>query len=184
VGIERSKYSVLEKQDRFELRLYEPSIVAETVVKSDFADAGNIAFSRLYKYISGENRTRESIAMTAPVGQETRSEKIAMTSPVGQQRAGDQWVVSFVMPSKYAMQTLPGPLDPAVTLREIPARKLASVRYSGTWSQKRYEEHRGRLEEFIENKKWKIAGEPIFARYDPPFQLPFLRRNEVLIPVE
>jgi len=184
VGLEKSKYSVLEKNGRFELRLYEPSIVAETVVESDFADAGNVAFSRLYKYISGENRTRESIAMTAPVGQEARSEKIAMTAPVGQQRAGDKWVVSFLMPSKYAMQTLPEPLDPAVTLRVIPARRMASVRYSGTWSQKRYEEHRGRLEEFIENQKWKIMGEPVFARYDPPFQLPFLRRNEVLIPVE
>jgi hypothetical protein len=184
VGIEKSKYSVLEKNGRFELRLYKASIVAETVVESAFADAGNTAFRRLYNYISGENRTRESIAMTAPVGQEARSEKIAMTAPVGQQRAGDQWIVSFVMPSKYTMQTLPEPLDPAVTLREIPARKMAAVRYSGTWSQKRYEEQRGRLEEFIENEKWKIVGEPVFARYDPPFQLPFLRRNEVLIPVE
>jgi hypothetical protein len=184
VGLEKSKYSVLEKQRRFQLRLYEPCIVAETVVESAFADAGNMAFRRLYNYISGENRARESIAMTAPVGQEARSEKIAMTAPVGQQRAGAKWVISFLMPSKYAMQTLPEPLDPAVTLREIPARKMASVRYSGTWSQKRYEEQRGRLEEFIESKKWKIVGEPVFARYDPPFQLPFLRRNEVLIPVE
>ncbi|HSV99456.1 MAG TPA: heme-binding protein [Sedimentisphaerales bacterium] len=184
VGIEKSKYSVLEKHRRFELRLYEPCVIAETVVESAFADAGNIAFWRLYDYISGENRTRESIAMTAPVGQESRSEKIAMTAPVGQQSAGDKWIVSFLMPSKYTMETLPEPLDPAVTLRVIPARKMASVRYSGTWSQKRYEEHRGRLEEFIENEKWKILGEPVFARYDPPFQLPFLRRNEVLIPVE
>lgn len=184
VGIEKSKYSVLERQGRFELRLYEPSIVAETIVESDFADAGNVAFRRLYNYISGENRTRESIAMTAPVGQEARSEKIPMTAPVGQERLGGKWIVSFLMPSKHTMQTLPEPLDPAVTLREIPARKMASVKYSGSWSQKRYEEHRDRLEEFIENKKWTIVGEPLFARYDPPFQLPFFRRNEVLIPVE
>jgi hypothetical protein len=184
VGIERSQYSVLEKEGRFELRLYQPCIVAETVVESDFGDAGNIAFRKLYNYISGENRKKESIAMTAPVNQESRSEKIAMTAPVGQQRSGDKWVVSFLMPSKYTMQTLPEPLDPAVTLREIPARKMASVRYSGTWSQKRYEEYRSRLGQFMENRKWKVAGEPVFARYDPPFQLPFFRRNEVLIPVE
>lgn len=183
-GIEKSKYSVLDRQGRFELRLYEPSIVAETVVQSDFADAGNVAFRRLYNYISGENRTRESIAMTAPVGQEARSEKIPMTAPVGQERLGDKWIVSFLMPSRYTMQTLPEPLDPAVILREIPARKMASVKYSGSWSQKRYEEHRGRLKEFIEKRKWTIVGEPVFARYDPPFQLPFFRRNEVLIPVE
>ena len=184
VGLEKSKYSVLEKDGRFELRLYEPCVVAETVVESDFGEAGNAAFGRLYKYISGENRTTESIAMTAPVGQEARSEKIAMTAPVGQQRSGDEWVVSFLMPSEYTMQTLPEPVDPAVTLREVPARRMASVRYSGTWSQKRYEEYRTRLEQFIEKREWKVLGEPVFARYDPPFQLPFFRRNEVLIPVE
>lgn len=184
VGIEKSKYSVLERQGRFELRLYEPCIVAETVVASDFGEAGNIAFGRLYKYISGENRARESIAMTAPVAQEARSEKIAMTAPVGQERSGDKWVVSFLMPARYTMETLPEPIDPAVTLRGIPARRMAAVRYSGTWSQKRYEQHLARLRQFIEQQKWKATGEPVFARYDPPFQLPFFRRNEVLIPVE
>jgi len=184
VGIERSKYSVLEKEGRLELRQYEPCIVAETAVESDFAEAGNIAFGRLYKYISGQNRTRESIAMTAPVNQEGRSEKIAMTAPVGQERSGLKWVVSFLMPSEYTMETMPEPLDPTVTIREIPARKMAALRYSGTWSQKRYEEHLARLRQFIEQRDWKAIGEPIFARYDPPFQLPFFRRNEVLIPVE
>jgi hypothetical protein len=184
VGIEKSKYSVIEKDGRCELRVYPPCIVAETLVESDFAEAGNIAFRRLYGYISGGNRKKESIPMTAPVHQEARSEKIAMAAPVNQQRSGDQWVVSFLMPSKYTMQTLPEPLDPAVTLREVPGRKMAAVRYSGTWSRKRYEEHRARLEEYIAGKEWKITDEPVFARYDPPFQLPFFRRNEVLIPVE
>ena len=184
VGIEKAKYSVLEKDGRFELRQYEPSIVAETLVESDFNDAGNIAFRKLYNYISGENQKKESIAMTAPVNQQNLSEKIAMTAPVGQERSGDKWVVSFLMPSKYTMETLPEPLDPAVKLREIPARKMAAVRYSGTWSRKRYEDHLARLRQFIEQHKWKATGEPVFARYDPPFQLPFFRRNEVLIPVE
>jgi effector-binding domain-containing protein len=183
-GIEKASYSVLEKDGRFEIRLFEPCIVAETVVESDFAEAGNVAFRRLYDYISGENRKRESIAMTAPVSQEARSEKIAMTAPVSQERSGDKWVVSFLMPDKYTMQTLPEPVDPAVTLREVPARKMAAVRYSGTWSKKRYEEQRARLEEFIEDQGLEIVGEAVFARYDPPFQLPFLRRNEVLIPVQ
>ncbi|MGE5296976.1 MAG: SOUL family heme-binding protein [Solirubrobacterales bacterium] len=184
MGIEKAKYSVLDKDGRFELRQYEPSIVAETEVESDFDDAGNIAFRRLYDYISGGNRKKESIAMTAPVNQQSRSERIAMTAPVGQERSGDKWVVSFLMPAKYTMQMLPEPLNPAVTLKEIPARKMATLRYSGSWSQKRYEEHLARLEQIIESREWKITGEPVFARYDPPFQLPFLRRNEILIPVE
>jgi hypothetical protein len=183
-GIEKASYSVLEKDGRFEVRLFEPCIVAETVIESDFAEAGNMAFGRLYDYISGKNRKQEPIAMTAPVNQQASSEKIAMTAPVNQQRSGDKWVVSFVMPSKYTMQTLPKPADPAVTLREVPARKMAAVRYSGTWSRKRYDQQRTRLEEFIEDQELEVVGEAVFARYDPPFQLPFLRRNEVLIPVQ
>jgi hypothetical protein len=184
VGIEQARYSVIEKEGKFEIRQYEPCIVAETLVESDFDSAGNAAFRRLFNYISGQNRQRESIAMTAPVNQQARSEKIAMTAPVSQQKSQDKWAVSFVMPSKYTMQTLPEPLDPMVTLREIPGRRMAALRYSGTWSQRRYEDKRACLEVLIRDKGMRISGEAIFARYDPPFQLFFLRRNEVLIPVE
>jgi effector-binding domain-containing protein len=92
--------------------------------------------------------------------------------------------VSFVMPGKYTMETLPEPVDPAVSLREIPARKMAAIRYSGTWSQKRYEQKREMLRQFIAERGLSVAGEDSFARYNSPFQLWFLRRNEVLIPVE
>jgi len=87
------------------------------------------------------------------------------------------------MPSKYTMETLPEPLDPQVVIKEIPARKMVAIRYSGTWSQDRYKAHLAKLETYIQEKGLRITGEPIFARYDPPFQLWFLRRNEVLIPV-
>jgi effector-binding domain-containing protein len=184
VGIEQARYTVIEKQDKFEIRQYQPQIIAETIVEADFGKVGNIAFGRLFNYISGRNRKKESIPMTAPVSQESSSEKIAMTAPVSQQRAEGKWAVSFLMPSKYTMETLPEPEDPNVVIREIPARKMAAVRYSGTWSRKRYEANKSSLEEFIRNKGLKASGEAIFARYDPPFQLFFLRRNEVLIPVE
>ncbi len=184
VGIERPKYEVLEKEGKFEIRQYPPQIVAETVVESDFDGAGNVAFRRLFDYISGGNRTKESIKMTAPVNQKANSEKIAMTAPVNQQEAGDKYSVSFLMPSKYTMETLPEPLDEEVKIRTIPARRMAAVRYSGSWSRKRYELHRTMLEDFIQQKDLQIIGEDIFARYDPPFQLWFLRRNEVLFPVK
>lgn len=184
VGIEKAKYNVIERTGKFEIRQYQAQIVAETIVDSGFDDAGNIAFGRLFNYISGNNRSKESIAMTAPVSQKADSEKISMTAPVNQQKSGGKWSVSFLMPSKYTMETIPEPLDSNVTLREIPPRKMAAVRYSGTWSRKRYEQKKSNLEQFIANKGLKIIGEAIFARYDPPFQLWFLRRNEVLIPVE
>jgi len=184
VGIEKAKYEVIEKEGKFEIRFYQPQIVAETIVESDFDEAGNVAFRRLFKYISGENRTAESIKMTAPVNQTASSEKIAMTAPVSQQKAEGKYSVSFLMPSKYTMLTLPQPLDSSVKLREIPGRKIAAIRYSGSWSKKRYEAKKSLLEEFIESKGLKITDEDVFARYDPPFQLWFLRRNEVLWLVE
>jgi len=185
VGIEKTKYTVLEKEGQFEIRQYQPQLVAETVVEADFADAGNIAFRRLFDYISGNNRRKESIAMTAPVSQETGSgQKISMTAPVSQQKSEGNYVVSFLMPSKYTLQTLPEPLDSNVKIREIPARKIAALRYSGSWSRKRYEAKKTLLEQFIGERGLQITGEDIFARYDPPFQIWFLRRNEVLFPVQ
>ena len=184
VGIEKARYKVIEKEGKFEIRQYQPQIVAETTVEADFDEAGNMAFRRLFNYISGKNRKEESIAMTAPVNQKARSEKIAMTAPVNQQKSEGKYSVSFLMPSKYTMDTLPEPLDSNVRLREIPSRKMAVIRYSGSWSKKKYEANKALLEEFIKKKELQITGEDIFARYDPPFQIWFLRRNEVLFPVE
>ncbi|MHC4882700.1 MAG: SOUL family heme-binding protein [Planctomycetota bacterium] len=184
VGIEKVQYAVLEKDRAIEVRDYKAYLVAETRVDSDFKEAGNVAFRRLFNYISGANQTKESIAMTAPVEQQAASEKIAMTAPVTQQASGDKFVVSFVMPAKYTLDTLPQPTDPAVVVKEVTGYKAAVIRYSGTWSQKRYQAKKAALEAFIKDNGLTAAGEPIWARYDPPFQLWFLRRNEVVIPIE
>lgn len=184
VGIEKAEYQIIEKEGKFEVRQYKPQIVAETVVDADFDEAGNMAFRRLFNYISGENRKKESIAMTAPVNQKSSSEKIAMTAPVNQQQSEGNYVVSFLMPSKYTMETLPEPLDSSIRLRQIPAQKIAAIRYSGSWSRTKYEQKKILLEEYIRKKGLRITGQDIFARYDPPFQIPFLRRNEVLFEVE
>ncbi len=184
MGIEKAKYTVLEKKGPLELRQYEPQIIAETTVDADFDQAGNMAFNRLYNYISGRNITQESIRMTAPVNQAASTEKIPMTAPVNQQQTQGKYAVSFLMPSKYSLETIPQPLDSSVQIRQIPARKIAAIRYSGTWSQKRYEQKKTILESFIQEKGLNPTDQPIFARYDPPFQLWFLRRNEVLIPVD
>jgi hypothetical protein len=182
--VETTPYTVLEKDGKFEIRQYPSYLVAETIVDADFKGAGNLAFRRLFNYISGQNKTKESVSMTAPVNQESRSEKIAMTAPVNQQPSGEKYSVSFVMPPNYSLETLPQPLDPAVVIKEIPAHQVAAVRYSGSWSQEKYHKQKAALEQFMQTKGLVSAQEPVFARYDPPFQLWFLRRNEVLIPVK
>jgi hypothetical protein len=183
VAIEEVKYTVVEKEGDFELRDYEPFIVAETLVEGDFSAVGNVGFRRLYDYISGNNRKQASISMTAPVTQEARSEKISMTAPVTQENQGGKWRITFMMPSQYSMKTLPEPLDPNVKLKQESKRVVAALRYSGTWSQKRYSEKEARLFEWIEKRGFRAVGEPVFARYNSPFMPWFLRRNEVLIPV-
>ncbi|MEH6451545.1 MAG: heme-binding protein, partial [Psychromonas sp.] len=94
---EEAEYSVVLEDDKFELRQYEPHIVAETLVDGDFEDAGSSAFKALFGYISGDNKSQQDISMTAPVSQKVASEKIAMTSPVGQQKTANKWAVSFMM---------------------------------------------------------------------------------------
>jgi hypothetical protein len=184
MAIEKAPYTVLEKEDDFELRQYPAYIVAETFVEGDFEKVGNEGFRRLAAYINGKNRMNTSIPMTAPVNQEPRFEKIAMTAPVSQEKEGDKWRITFVMPSKYSLQTLPEPLDSRVTLTREPARLVTAIRYSGTWRKDRYMLNESRLMEIIRQRHLKPIGKPVWARYDPPFMPWFLRRNEVLIEVE
>jgi len=183
VAIEEAEYKVVEKEGRFEIRDYAPHILAETIVESDIEGAGNKAFQRLFGYISGANRSKEKVAMTAPVSQEPKGEKIEMTAPVGQQNVQGRWAVSFMMPSSYTLETLPEPEDPNISLRQVRARRMAAVRYSGFWSEKKYLRYKTMLKSWIQEKGLTIAGEPVWARYNAPFTLWFLRRNEVLVPV-
>jgi hypothetical protein len=118
-----------------------------------------------------------------PVGQGAASEKIDMTSPVGQKRENDRWAVSFVMPASYSLEALPEPKDPNVILRQVPARHIAAVRYSGLWSKKGYLRNKEKLEAWIEKKSLRVVGDPVWARYNPTFMPWFMRRNEILVPM-
>ena len=184
MAIEEAKYKVIRRDNNFEIRDYETHILAETVVEGNLEDAGSEAFKRLFRYISGDNRSGDKVAMTAPVSQQPMGEEIKMTAPVGQRRLEESWAVSFMMPGSYTLETLPEPEDPRVTLRQVPARRIAAVRYSGFWSEKGYLRYKVELESWIERMGLTIVGDPIWARYNPPFVPWFLRRNEILIPVD
>jgi len=149
MAIEEAKYNVLEREGDFELRQYQPHIVAETLVEGDFQEVGNEGFRRLFDYISGKNRKKQSIPMTAPVSQEAASEKIPMTAPVNQERVEGKWRITFLLPSSYSMETLPEPLDPRIKLTKTSPRTIAAFKYSGTWSRERYEEREKRLKELM-----------------------------------
>ena len=183
MAVEEAKYKVLRVEDGFELREYEPHILAVTTVDGAFEDAGSKAFGRLFKYISGNNKNQREVAMTSPVGQTSASQKIEMTSPVGQQKQDGKWVVSFMMPASFTLETTPEPNDPNVSIREVPTRLMAAVRYSGFWSEKSYRLYLATLQDWIASNRLTPLGEPTWARYNPPLTPWFLRRNEILLPV-
>jgi hypothetical protein len=183
MAVEEAPYKVIKTSGIFEVREYAPHILAEIIIDSDLESAGNKAFRRLFKYISGENRSRSKIAMTAPVSQESKGEKIAMTAPVSQQAVAGKWAVSFMMPSSSTLETLPVPDDTGITLRQVPTHRAAAVTYSGFWSEKNYLQYKHELESWMKSNNLKITGEAVWARYNPPFTIWFMRRNEILIPV-
>jgi len=183
MATEEAPYTVIKTDDIFELREYAPQVLAEIIVDGDLEGAGNKAFRPLFRYISGDNKSRGKIAMTAPVSQEQRGEKISMTAPVSQQSVQGKWAVSFMMPATYTMENLPTPDDPNIKLRQVPARRVAAVRYSGFWSEKKFLQYKQELDNWITANNLKVIGEPVWARYNPPFTLWFLRRNEILIPI-
>lgn len=179
MATEEPKFTVESKTEDYEVRLYPKVIVAETSVKAGFEDSGNQAFRILADYIFGNNKKKQKIDMTAPVTQEPKSEKIAMTAPVSQVKSTEGYLVQFTMPENYTLDTLPEPNDSRVTLKEIPARKVAVYRYSGTWSESRYQEKLAIFLSALKRNGITTVGEPVFARFNPPFMPWFLRRNEI-----
>lgn len=182
MAIDEPGYTVVRAYDVFEVRRYESYLVAETVVDGSADEAGNQGFRRLAGYIFGRNKGAREIAMTAPVAQ--TPSRIAMTAPVAQSASSGGYAIQFAMPREWTLETLPEPIDSSVTLRAMPTRTLAVIGYSGTWSQSRYEEHLKKLQDALTQYGLLWHGEPIWARYDPPWKPWFLRRNEIWLELD
>lgn len=184
-AIEQPAYEVARVVDGIEVRDVAPYIVAEVQVEGVSREAaGNQGFRILAGYIFGQNKGERRIAMTAPVVQAPAPARIAMTAPVAQSAVEGGYRVQFMMPSAFTLDTLPEPLDPRVQLRAVPPTRLAVVRYAGLWSDRNYEDNLARLRQAVADAGLRVLGEPVYARYDPPWTPWFLRRNEIWLPVE
>ncbi len=187
-AIEEPHFTVVRADGAFEVRDYAPQLLAETRVQADFEDAGNAAFRRLFDYIGGNNQPARSLEMTAPVtqradlGSDTGTD-IAMTAPVNQVADGDAWRVAFVVPARYDRRTVPEPKDRRVTIREVPARRMAVWQFSGRWTEAAFDSAEAELRRALTRNGLVAVGPAITARYNSPFSLPFMRRNEVLVEV-
>eukprot|EP00850_Spirogloea_muscicola_P001078 SM000004S14948 [mRNA] locus=s4:424515:425772:+ [translate_table: standard] len=206
ITVETPKYDVVAQGEGFEVRQYAPQLAADvTYDGGPFKSGGDAGFSPLAQYMGALGRPHnrapggdkgEKIAMTAPVITEDtdKGEKIAMTAPVitedrsdsgSSATAGHQrTTMTFLLPIKYTMDTIPKPTDPRVSLREVPSRKLAVIKFSGNATDAVVAEKEAQLAELVTRAGHKVAGKLLLARYNPPFTPWFLKTNEVMLPVE
>jgi hypothetical protein len=162
---EQQQYEVVTNYANAELRKYARCTLADVTLTGSADRVGNRAFGPLVRYISAKQ-----LAMTAPVLQ-------------AQAQSQSQWTVSFVLPGSKAIHDYPLPDDANVTLREIPEHLAMAMTWSGRWTYPSVEKHTEALRLAIKQAGLVEVGQPVWARYDPPWKPWFLRRNEVLIDV-
>ena len=182
---EQPKYVMLERiSGAIEIREYQPRVAAETTIDTTKAvDARREAFGLVAGYIFGANKTKEKVAMTSPVEISSSGTKIAMTAPVEVNKSDSALVMRFFMPSQYSINQLPEPTDSRIKLIEIPKTKVAALQFSGSTGDRAVAERATELTKALGLTNWKIAGPATAYFYNPPWTLPFLRTNEVVIPV-
>ncbi|MGP4812593.1 MULTISPECIES: SOUL family heme-binding protein [unclassified Psychrobacter] len=192
MAVEEPDYTILLKADNFELRRYDKQLVAQTWVTGDQNDASREGFKVLADYIFGNNTASDGksskISMTAPVTMEPKSnqdngesQKIAMTAPVSMQRDDGKWRVQFTMPSQYTIQTLPKPNNPNIEIKEVPVQNYGVIKFSGLAGTDKVAKKTEELQSWMQSQNLNIMSTPQIARYNPPWTLPFMRRNEVMI---
>lgn len=181
---EEPNYEVLLEEDNFQVRNYPEILVAQTTTSGTYKETSSMGFKRLAGYIFGDNVAKEKISMTTPVLQEKKSEKIEMTAPVYQQQDDSNWTMTFILPSKYTLETAPTPLNSKVVVKQRPSNKVATIRYSGRMTEASMNEHTQMLENWVNEKEFTVIETAYSAAYDPPWTLPMLRRNEIHIQIE
>ena len=167
-SIESLGYSVVASDGDIEIRKYAPHLLASVRVAGNFEEAGSKAFRPLFKFITGEN---------------TSDAKISMTAPVIQTSDANEWLISFVMPREYDLESLPVPASAVVEVSSQPEIVMAAMEYSGGWSKKRYLKHETLMNQALASGSYKSCGEPRWARHNAPFTPWFLRKNEILVPL-
>ena len=186
MATEEAEFTLIHKENNFEIREYSPRIIAQVSVSGNFNDSSSAGFKSLADYIFGNNVINDKsqkIAMTAPVVAEPKSEKITMTAPVLAEGKNSEWLISFVMPKEYSMESLPKPNNSAIVLIERPRERYAVVVFSGLVRESSYDEKATLLNEFVKIQGLSSVGSLMIARYNPPWTLPFFRRNELIIKI-
>lgn len=169
--VDEPKYKVIENYKPVEIRQYQGFLIAEIETSGPRSEAISDGFKKLATYIFKENDAQEKMSMTAPVFQKKSED-------------ANSWKTSFVMPQKYTMQTLPLPHDKSIKIQEILPKKFAVIRFSGNATEESIQKNLTQLNSFLSTQRIQATGNHLYAFYNPPWTLPFLRRNEIMIEIE
>lgn len=184
-GTEQPKYAIIETLgDQIEIRRYEPRVAAEVTFEIlPDQNARSKAFGIIAGYIFGANKGRTKIDMTSPVEIAVSGTKIDMTTPVEIQTSDKTLTMRFFMPSKYGIDDLPEPENPQIRFLELAEETAAALTFSGSTSEETAAAKTTELLARLQSSKWKPSGSPTAYFYNPPWTIPFLRTNEVIVPV-
>jgi len=185
-GIEGPVYNVVKKDGAVEIRDYQGYITAQVNVSSDYNNALYSGFMELFNYISGKNTNKSKISMTVPVTQEQKpvSEKIPMTAPVTSEKVkNNEYTISFIMPAKYTLETLPLPEDKNITFNEIGPHRAAVISFSGRMDEALADKKIAELGEWLDKNNMKPKSNFIMAQFNPPWIPGFMRKNEIIVAV-
>ena len=177
------RYDLLSKEEGYEIREYGGYIVAETTVPGSYRDAVYAGFRILFDYISGNNASAQKVKMTAPVLEE-RPVAIGMTAPVLQETGNERHTVAFIAPEGYTLDTIPVPKDLRVRIRDVPAHKVAALRFGGWADAEKVRRKTEELKKMLERDGRKVLSPFRSAQYNPPWTPPPFRRNEILVEIE
>ncbi len=182
---------IIAEDGAVQIREYEAFSVVETTLPGRFDVAARAGFRRLFDYIGGANHGSEEIEMTAPVlvrPQETGTGAMALAAPQpasagqgGFDDGSEAWTIAFVLPEGMTAASAPRPADARVSRGDVPAHRVAVIRFPGWLRAVRAERWRRELAAWLGTRGIAHEGDWRIAGYNPPWTLPWLRRNEVIV---
>ena len=177
-NVEVPAYKILKKEQNIEIRQYPPLIIAEVKTAGSRQASIGDGFRILADFIFGNNEGEKQLSMNGPITQQ-EGIKIAMTAPVQQEKTDTEWAISFIMPSKFSIDTIPNPINDRIKIIQIPSKRYAVITFSGRSTEANLTKHTNELEIYMNGSSYSKVGNAKYAFYNPPWTLPFLRRNEV-----
>ena len=187
MATEEPEFKLVSEEGDFQIREYDPKLIAQVEVVGDYDEASSRGFKLLADYIFGNNILdggSKKISMTTPVEMSPMAENLLMTSSILDDQVNNKWSINFVMPQEFSLDTLPKPNNSQVNIIEVPKEKYAVIVFSGLVRESSYAEKAKLLSKYLEENGLKQQGAIKIARYNPPWTLPFFRRNELMVRID